>query len=224
MGTLSQQFDVVAVYDAEPEKPQKLTDYITVLHMMKEGERDRFFMKDITEALEPSYVAKWQEPLKFLTGENGYGVRMSLVEATHEGVPTYLPVIEDTKLGKLLVVGPQGVGGADKWTELTYVNAELYNRQKAVDQINDFMAASAKHRAEKGELDLGEVHTLVENLVKAALILSRPEELVKPGNVVSGDTTLGKCFALVAGGKGEALAYVSACEKPAAASPAAPKR
>lgn len=208
--TLSKKFDVVAVYDIEEGKPQKLIDYITALHMMREGQRDRFFMTDMLEVLEDSYAAQAKGPLEYLTGTSKYGLRMSLVQATHEGVPTFLPVIEDMKSGKMLVVGPQGVGGADTWPELTYVNAELYNRDNAIRQINDFLVDGARDRGYKGELLPSEVQDVTENMVKAALILATPRGVVKQGNIVDANTTLGQCFALVAGGEADAAAYVVA--------------
>lgn len=212
---LSQKFDVVAVYDIDDEKDVSPVSYLSVLSKLKKGTldpfftRDPFFMKDMAAALAPSYpIDKAREPLAILTGTDKSGLRMTAVQVTHEGIPTYLAMLEDTKTRKLLVVGPQAVAGADSWKEMTYVNAELYNKNKAKTQINEFLADAARYRGES----IDGARNLLENVVKAAFILADLNSIA-PDRVIPASTTLGDCLVEIAGGDTDMAAYTIAGKK-----------
>jgi hypothetical protein len=209
--SLSEEFEVVAVYDLPDSGGQeRVADVITALQMLKEGDRARFFMKDMVEALDPAYdAAAAREPLQLLTGAHASGLRMSIVQAKREGIAAYLPLIEDTQTGKLLVVGPQDVDGADAWRELTYVNAGLNNRDKAITQVNDFVVAAARFRGEKDELDPVTARVLSENIIRAFFIMVEPKGVFASSPMADG-TTLGECFAVVTGGEVDVRGYVVA--------------
>lgn len=211
--TLSKKFDVVAVYDLYNDEEVKLAAARDVLQGLNAGgNRDAYFMKRLAEELETgSPLLKFPAVLSLLTGANKTGLRMTAVQANHNGLPAYLALVEDTKNGQLLVVGPPGLAGTGDAAGVTYVDS---GARDAAEKANDFLSRALKTRGEKDELSYRDVPQLIESMVQATSVMGRLKNIFQD-NSIPAETTVGQCLVEIARGGADMAAYTLAGQKTA---------
>lgn len=216
-GNLRQQFDIVAIYDVPDDAAVDPASYLEVTQMIRDGEREKFFMKDLLEAIDPATARpEMQGSYRMLNGTHASGFRMTSVLSQNNGVATFLPLVEDTQSGRLLVVGPRAIEGSENWPNVTYVNGTDPDRGKAIAAINDFVIAGAKTRGEQDTLDVKGAETLVQDMVRAAFVMGGIKEYSTGERThrAPAEATIGQFLVEIAAGNADMVAYTLTDRKP----------